>query len=75
MFVTSWVPVDLPAITWDLLQGGASINNKLVLVRSLTSLRWLEVDGLKCLVRYGAVDMEPSFSSLSGVDARLLCES
>lgn len=60
MFVTSWVQVDFPAITWDLLQGGGggSINNKLVLVRTL---RWLEVDGLKCLVRYGAVDMEPSF--------------
>lgn len=50
MFVTtSWVPVDFPAITWDLLQGGGgSINNKLVLVRTL---RWLEGDGLKCLVR------------------------
>jgi len=23
MFVTSWAPVDFPAITWDLLQGGA----------------------------------------------------
>lgn len=62
MFVTSWVQVDFPAITWDLLQGGGggSINNKLVLVRSL---RWLEVDGLKCLVRYGmAVGMETSSS-------------
>lgn len=46
---TSWVPVDFPAITWDLLQGGGgSISNKLVLVRTL---RWLEGDGLKCLVR------------------------
>lgn len=75
MFVTNWVrSCGFPRHHVGFAAGRRSrvyhsINNKLVLVRSL---RWLEVDGLECLVRYGmAAGMEPSSSK----SARSRCPS